>query len=381
MGTINKNDLVTVKTFQNEIEAELAKERLENEGIKCFLFKDDCGGAEPNMQLTLGVDLKVRQADFARASERLKSSGVSSRKEEELNPGKNKAVIYSLLAWFLSLFGGGLIIVSMVHGKDRVIAGIVILLIGILFGVNSRYQRKKMKNTLYIIIVTCSALVILSDGPVMSQSASGSESEMLSQQGNRIELPEPRLESHISIEQTLLNRRSLRSYKNQPLTIVEVGQLLWAAQGITEKSLGFRTAPSAGATYPFEVYLVAGEVAGLTAGIYQYDYQHHRLILRREGDFRDELAESALGQSSVANGAINIVLTGIYERTTQRYGDRGIRYVHIEAGHIAQNVLLQAVALGLGSVPVGAFNDNNVQKNLDLPENEIPLYILPVGRG
>jgi len=138
MGTINKNDLVTVKTFQNEIEAELAKERLENEGIKCFLFKDDCGGAEPNMQLTLGVDLKVRQADFARASERLKSSGVSSRKEEELKPGENKTVIYSLLAWFLSILGGGLLFVSMVNGKDRVIAGTVILLIGILFVIKER---------------------------------------------------------------------------------------------------------------------------------------------------------------------------------------------------------------------------------------------------
>jgi SagB-type dehydrogenase family enzyme len=165
------------------------------------------------------------------------------------------------------------------------------------------------------------------------------------------------------------------------LTIAEVGQLLWAAQGITEKSRGFRTAPSAGATFPFEAYLVAGDVTGLTAGVYQYDYHHHRLMLRREGDFRAKLSESALGQSSITNGAINIVLTGIYERTTQRYGDRGIRYVHIEAGHIAQNVLLQAVALGLGSVPIGAFNDNKVQKRLDLPKNEIPLYILPVGRG
>lgn len=215
----------------------------------------------------------------------------------------------------------------------------------------------------------------------MIKSESKLESGILSLQSNIIELPEPRLESNVSVEQALLNRRSVRNYKNQPMTIAEAGQLLWAAQGITEKSRGFRTAPSAGATFPFEIYLVAGDVSGLAAGIYQYDYHHHRLMLRREGDFRAILSESALGQSSITDGAINIVLTGIYERTRQRYGDRGIRYVHIEAGHIAQNVLLQAVALGLGSVPIGAFNDNKVGERLDIPKNEIPLYILPVGRG
>jgi SagB-type dehydrogenase family enzyme len=238
-----------------------------------------------------------------------------------------------------------------------------------------------MKNMRHIIIATCFAMTVLLGAPEMIKSESKSESGMLSLQSNIIQLPEPRLESNMSVEQALLNRRSVRSYKNQPLTIAEVGQLLWAAQGVTDKLRGFRTAPSAGATFPFEVYLVAGEVTGLTAGIYQYDYHHHRLLLRREGDFRAKLSESALGQSSITNGAINIVLTGIYERTTQRYGDRGIRYVHIEAGHIAQNVFLQAVALGLGSVPIGAFNDNKVQKSLDIPKNEIPLYILPVGRG
>ena len=238
-----------------------------------------------------------------------------------------------------------------------------------------------MKNTLYIIISICIAMVVLFCATKMIKSESGLESGMFSLQSNIIELPEPRLESSISVEQALLNRRSVRSYKKQPLTIAEVGQLLWAAQGITEKSRGFRTAPSAGATFPFEVYLVAGDVTGLPAGIYQYDYQHHRLMLRREGDFRAKLSESALGQTSITNGAISIVLASIYERTTQRYGDRGIRYVYIEAGHIAQNVFLQAIALGLGSFPIGAFNDNNVQKMLRIPQNEIPLYILPVGRG
>ncbi len=237
-----------------------------------------------------------------------------------------------------------------------------------------------MKNTFYIIIAAFFVMAVLTGGIKMIKSESALESGMFSPQNNTIELPAPRLESNVSIEEALNNRRSVRSFKNQPLTIAEAGQLLWAAQGITEKSRGFRAAPSAGATFPFEVYLVAGDVTGLTAGIYRYDYQHHRLLLLREGDFRSKLSESALGQTSITDGAVNIVLTGIYERTTQRYGERGIRYVHIEAGHIAQNVFLQAVALGLGSVPIGAFDDNNVQKMLDIPKNEIPLYILPVGK-
>jgi SagB-type dehydrogenase family enzyme len=238
---------------------------------------------------------------------------------------------------------------------------------------------KYASEKLHIIIATCFAMAVLLGDPKMSTSESG-ESGTSSVQSNIIKLPEPRIESSVSVEQALLNRRSMRSYENQPLTIAEAGQLLWAAQGITEKSRGFRTAPSAGATFPFEVYLVAGNVTGLSAGIYQYDCHHHHLILRREGDFRAKLSQSALGQSSITNGAINIVLTGIYERTTPRYGDRGIRYVHIEAGHIAQNVFLQAVALGLGSVPIGAFNDRKVQQWLDIPKNEIPLYILPAGK-
>jgi SagB-type dehydrogenase family enzyme len=238
----------------------------------------------------------------------------------------------------------------------------------------------KMKHILYGISAACFAMVVLLGVPKMIKSESGSENGRLSLESNRIKLPEPRLESDISVEQALLNRRSMRSYQNQALTVAEVGQLLWAAQGITETSRGLRTAPSAGATFPFEVYLVAGNVTGLGAGIYQYDYHDHCLVLRREGDFRARLSGSALKQSSITSGAVNIVLTGIYGRTTRRYSDRGIRYVHIEAGHIAQNVFLQAVALGLGSVPIGAFNDHSVKKALDLPKEQIPLYILPVGK-
>jgi SagB-type dehydrogenase family enzyme len=237
-----------------------------------------------------------------------------------------------------------------------------------------------MKKTCFIIIAACISLAVLTAFTMITNPENGEKGGMFPNPSTVIELPEPRLESSVSVEQTLLGRRSVRSFSNRPVSLEELSQLLWAAQGITEPVRGFRTAPSAGATFPFEVYVVAGRVTGLDAGIYKYDYRHHRLHLLREGDFRSDLAGSALGQSSITDGAVNIVLTAIYERTTQRYGDRGVRYVHMEAGHIAQNVFLQAVALDLGSVPIGAFSDENVGEMLGIPENENTLYILPVGK-
>lgn len=194
-----------------------------------------------------------------------------------------------------------------------------------------------------------------------------------------IKLPEPRHDSNISIEETLLKRRSIRDYSGEPLTLKEVAQLLWAAQGITGPG-GFRTAPSAGATYPLETYLVVGDVKDLMAGVYRYAPEEHRLVRVLAGDRRAELASAALGQSWVRKAAIDIVFTAIYERTTGRYGERGVRYVHMEVGHAAQNVYLQAVALELGTVVIGAFYDNRVAEVLKLPQNEQPLYIMPVGR-
>lgn len=194
-----------------------------------------------------------------------------------------------------------------------------------------------------------------------------------------ISLPEPRQDSDVSIEQSMLRRRSIRSYSGEPLTLTEVSQLLWAAQGITD-SLGHRTAPSAGALYPLELYVVAGDVEGLEAGIYKYEQVKHELNLLISGDFRGKLASAALSQTSVAKGAMAVVFTAIYERTTVKYGERGIRYVHIEVGHAAQNLCLQAVALGLGAVTVGAFSDDHVAELLDLPGDEKPLYVIPVGR-
>jgi len=198
------------------------------------------------------------------------------------------------------------------------------------------------------------------------------------EQAEVIKLPEPQYDSDISLEQSLLERRSIRSYTGEPLTLQETSQLLWAAQGLTDPR-GFRTAPSAGGLYPLELYIVAGDVTDLTPGVYRYQPDGHQLVKTMDGDKRAELAEAALGQEWVEEGAVSIVFTAVYERTTGKYGDRGIRYVHMEVGHAAQNLCLQATALGLGAVTVGAFHDGEVSQLLNLPAEEEPLYIIPVG--
>ena len=163
------------------------------------------------------------------------------------------------------------------------------------------------------------------------------------------------------------------------MSLAEVSQLLWAAQGITDPG-GKRTAPSAGALYPLETYLVVGRVEGLSPGIYRYNADRGELTLVVAGDKRKELAAAALGQQSVSSGAVTIALSAVYSRTTGKYKDRGIRYVHIEIGHAGQNVCLQATALGLGTVTIGAFQDAEVKRIVGMSDEEVALYLLPVGR-
>lgn len=204
-------------------------------------------------------------------------------------------------------------------------------------------------------------------------------SAILVQADTLIDLPKPRYSGQVSLEETLQKRRSVREFSKESITLKEVSQILWAAQGITDSNKK-RTAPSAGALYPMKVYLLAGNVRELRAGIYLYEPGKHQLIKIIDGDFRDSLCNAALGQPWVKNASLNIVITAVYEITTRKYGDRGIRYVHIEAGHVGQNILLQAESLGLGAVPVGAFHDGEVKRILNLKENEQPLYIIPVGK-
>jgi SagB-type dehydrogenase family enzyme len=198
------------------------------------------------------------------------------------------------------------------------------------------------------------------------------------QRHKMITLPEPTYEGKISLEAALKARKSIRLYSTEPLLTDDVSQLLWAAQGLNRKNR-MRTAPSAGALYPLEVYLVAGLVQDLQAGVYRYHPFSHELDLVESGDKRRELAISALHQDCIERGAISLVLAGVYERTSMKYGSRAERYVHIEIGHAAQNIYLQAVSLDLGTVMVGAFHDEKVQQTLSMRRNESPLCIMPVG--
>ncbi|MCX8183284.1 MAG: SagB/ThcOx family dehydrogenase [Crenarchaeota archaeon] len=196
-----------------------------------------------------------------------------------------------------------------------------------------------------------------------------------------VKLPSPDVIGRMSVEEAIQRRRSIRSYADKPLSLQDVSQLMWAAQGITDPARGFRAAPSAGATYPLEVYLVVGEngVTGLDEGLYRYDPYEHQLESILKGDLRSSLAEAALDQGWVREAPVNIVIAAVYERTTGRYGERGIRYVHMEVGHVGQNLYLQATARGLGMVVIGAFKDDQVQSLLKLPYEQKPLYIIPVG--
>ncbi len=186
-----------------------------------------------------------------------------------------------------------------------------------------------------------------------------------------IELPPPRLKSEVSLEEVLSARRSVREFDPRPLEWDEISQLLWAAQG--ESDTGRRTAPSAGALYPLEIYLALPE------GYYHYQPQGHRLAQLGSDDLREALWSAGLRQEAVRQAPAVFIITAIVERTAGKYGERAERYVQLEAGHAAQNLLLQAVALDLGAAPIGAFDDERVLDFLDLPSEYTPLYLIPVG--
>jgi SagB-type dehydrogenase family enzyme len=190
-----------------------------------------------------------------------------------------------------------------------------------------------------------------------------------------IMLPRPKEKGLTSIEETLNQRRSIRDYQRGSLSLEQISQLLWAGSG---RNLYQRTAPSAGATYPLETYLVVGEVEGLEPGVYHYSYSKRSLEMTKEQDVRKKLSQSALGQTMIEKAQVSIIIAANYKRTTGRYGQRGLRYAHMEVGHVGQNVSLQAISLNLGSVMIGAFRDKEVQEVLGIEEE--PLYIIPVGK-
>ncbi len=187
-------------------------------------------------------------------------------------------------------------------------------------------------------------------------------------------LPPPRATGGMSLERALALRRSRREFTDQALTQQEISELLWAGQGITSDQ-GGRTSPSAGALYPLELYVVTPALYG------HYAPRGHKLEVLADRDLRRDLAAAALGQPAVSSAPLTLVIAAVYARTTKKYGSRGRRYVELEAGHVAQNVLLQAVALRLGAVPMGAFDDRRVAHVLRLPADRTPLYIVAVGHA
>ena len=186
-----------------------------------------------------------------------------------------------------------------------------------------------------------------------------------------IKLPPPDF-TNASVEECMEARRSVRGYQEKELSLQQISNILWSAQGITEERYGFRTAPSAGATYPLEVFIAKKD------GLFRYIPSSHGLKQEMSKDIRRDIAKAALGQGFISDAGLVVIVTAVFERTAMRYGDRAVRYVHMEAGHCAQNIHLEAVALGLGSVPVGAFRDGELSNVLKLDREE-PLYIIPVG--
>jgi len=200
-------------------------------------------------------------------------------------------------------------------------------------------------------------------------------------------LPRPRLISNVSLEEALWNRRSRREFKPDPVSAEDVAQILWAAYGINQSGRGsistagkLKTAPSAGARYPLEIYLLAGNVMDMPTGFFKYIPGDHTIRLINERNLGHELCVAALHQDMILKAPACLVYTAIFRRTTSRYGERGrTRYVPMDVGHSAQNVYLQATALNLGTCALGAFNDDQVKKALDVPVEEEPLYLMPFG--
>ncbi len=227
------------------------------------------------------------------------------------------------------------------------------------------------------------ALILLTGTPAkvreitINEDAPKSEEELKMAHPDVVPLPRPGKTGPLSVEEAISRRRSVRRFRDAPVLLTEVSQLLWAAQGITGEDGFKRAAPSAGAKYPMEIFVVAGKIDDLAPGVYRYVPGTHSLEVVRRGDLRSELCDEALSQEWVEEAALNIVIAGVYSRTTEKYGERGIRYVHIEVGAISENIYLQAETMGLGTTFVGAFSDEAVKKLLRIDAE--PLGIMPVG--
>ncbi len=222
-----------------------------------------------------------------------------------------------------------------------------------------------------ILIILISFIILLKE-VFMVPSLLGREDKEI------VALPEVKRMEDGSLSDLMYKRHSIRSFAQGEMTLEQASKLLFAAQGITRHDR-FRTVPSAGALYPLEVFIVTGSVSNLADGIYKYRPKAHQLIQVGVGDKRDDLARECLGQMWISEAQVVLVICGVYERVTQKYGQRGVRYVDIEAGCAAQNVSLEGYNLGLGSTVVGAFNDMGVSKIINADKKERPIIVMPVG--
>ncbi len=230
------------------------------------------------------------------------------------------------------------------------------------------------------IVITLLILISLTIFLIFFLKTNSNDLEFMNSSAEKINLEKPRLDSQVSIEAALAKRRSVRNYQARALSLADISQILWSAQGISDQERGFRTSPSAGALYPLEIYMVINQASQeLGQGVYKYQVAEHQLFKVKAGELKNDLSSAALGQAMLKEAPAVLVMVAIYERITDHYGQRGDRYVHMEAGHAAQNVYLQAVSLNLGTVVVGAFDDQAIKEILDLPEKEVPLYLMPIG--
>ena len=259
----------------------------------------------------------------------------------------------------------------------------------VFFEMEAIVKKLMIRLLLLISVIIFSACAATGQAEPAEAPASEANIEILTQMGESqliYILPPYAIDGNISVEKALANRRSHRNFRDKAISADQLSQILWAAYGITSPMPdvphlrgGLRTTPSAGALYPLEIYVIIGNVEEMAPGIYKYISDGHKLIKVAEGDVRHELSEAALGQRMIREAPVSVLYSAVFSRMTARYGERGIRYTYIELGHSAQNIYLQAEALGLGTVAVGAFNDDKIKQILNLPADEEPLYIMPIG--
>lgn len=242
--------------------------------------------------------------------------------------------------------------------------------------------RRLAVGRLILFAMMTAALASCSCRQAEPASLSSSKTQQASAAAEEIPLPPPRTSGDVSLEEALDRRYSFREFSDKEISLEQIAQVLWAGAGIPAGvdavSGATRLPPSAGATYPTDLYLVAGRVTGLRPGVYAYNPGAHALKLTKSGDLRRDVSETALGQSWLSTAPALVVIAGTYPRVTQRYGERGVRYAFIEAGCVAQNLCLQATVLNLGSAVVGAYYDDQLREILELPAD--PLLIVALGR-